>query len=159
MSQESESIELQGSLEGHTGWVTCIATAQDNPDILLSGSRDKSIVVWQLERKKTNNIEGPYEEVTGKMLRRLTGHNGFIQDIDISSDCQYCLSASWDKTLRLWNLKTGKTTRRFKGHTKDVLSVAFSADNRHIVSGSRDKTIAIWNTLCKLSILRFIYIL
>ena len=72
----------------------------------------------------------------------------------ISSDGAYALSASWDKTLRLWELATGATTRRFVGHTNDVLSVSFSADNRQIVSGSRDRTIKLWNTLgdCKFTI-------
>ena len=72
----------------------------------------------------------------------------------ISSDGAYALSASWDKTLRLWELSTGQTTRRFVGHTNDVLSVSFSADNRQIVSGSRDRTIKLWNTLgdCKFTI-------
>ena len=64
------------------------------------------------------------------------------------------MSASWDKTLRLWELSTGNTTRTFVGHTNDVLSVSFSADNRQIVSGSRDRTIKLWNTLgdCKFTI-------
>jgi len=72
----------------------------------------------------------------------------------ISSDGAYALSASWDKTLRLWELSSGTTTRRFVGHTNDVLSVSFSADNRQIVSGSRDRTIKLWNTLgdCKFTI-------
>jgi guanine nucleotide-binding protein subunit beta-2-like 1 protein len=72
----------------------------------------------------------------------------------ISSDGAYALSASWDKTLRLWELATGTTTRRFVGHNKDVLSVSFSADNRQIVSGSRDNSIKLWNTLgdCKYTI-------
>lgn len=72
----------------------------------------------------------------------------------ISSDGAYALSASWDKTLRLWELSTGQTTRRFVGHTGDVLSVSFSADNRQIVSGSRDRSIKLWNTLgdCKFTI-------
>lgn len=72
----------------------------------------------------------------------------------ISSDGAYALSASWDTTLRLWELSTGQTTRRFVGHTNDVLSVSFSADNRQIVSGSRDRSIKLWNTLgdCKYTI-------
>jgi WD40 repeat protein len=72
----------------------------------------------------------------------------------ISSDGAYALSASWDKSLRLWELSTGNTTRTFVGHTNDVLSVSFSADNRQIVSGSRDRSIKLWNTLgdCKYTI-------
>jgi guanine nucleotide-binding protein subunit beta-2-like 1 protein len=90
----------------------------------------------------------------GYARRALTGHNHFVQDVVVSSDGQFALSASWDKTLRLWDLNTGLTTRRFVGHTNDVLSVSFSPDNRQIVSGSRDKTIKLWNTLgeCKFNI-------
>merc|ERR1719436_362962 len=90
----------------------------------------------------------------GVPKRCLTGHNHFVSDVVMSSDGQFALSGSWDKTLRLWDLNAGITTRQFVGHTKDVLSVAFSADNRQIVSGSRDKTIKLWNTLgeCKYTI-------
>jgi guanine nucleotide-binding protein subunit beta-2-like 1 protein len=90
----------------------------------------------------------------GYPKRILHGHNHFVSDVVISSDGQFALSASWDHTLRLWDLNTGLTTRQFVGHTSDVLSVSFSADNRQIVSGSRDKTIKLWNTLgeCKYNI-------
>jgi len=92
--------------------------------------------------------------ITGKPERALKGHGHFISDVVMSSDGQFALTGSWDKTLRLWDLNTGQTTRQFASHTKDVLSVAFSADNRQIVSGSRDKTIKLWNTLaqCKYTI-------
>jgi len=140
------TFSLRGILRGHSGWVTCIAASQENPDLLLSGSRDKTIIIWNL----TRNAESSY----GVPHRALKGHSHFIQDIVISSDGQFALSGSWDATLRLWDLNYGTTTRRFVGHTKDVLSVAFSADNRQIVSGSRDKTIKLWNTLgeCKYTI-------
>lgn len=124
----AETLTLKGTLKGHSDWVTSIATPLDNSDTILSSSRDKSIIVWNLSRDETNY---------GVPRRRLTGHGHFVQDVVISSDGQFALSGSWDGTLRLWDLNTGATTRRFVGHTKDVLSVAFSVDNRQIVSGSR----------------------
>ncbi|GKT90430.1 LOW QUALITY PROTEIN: guanine nucleotide-binding protein subunit beta-like protein [Colletotrichum tofieldiae] len=113
--------------------------------MLLSASRDKTLIIWNLTRD---------ESQYGYPKRSLKGHSHIVSDCVISSDGAYALSASWDKTLRLWELATGTTTRRFVGHTNDVLSVSFSADNRQIVSGSRDRTIKLWNTLgdCKYTI-------
>jgi guanine nucleotide-binding protein subunit beta-2-like 1 protein len=144
-SAPTEHLVFKGDLKGHNGWVTSIATTMEAPDLLISASRDRSIIVWKLHRE---------EEKYGVAHKRLTGHSHYVQDVAISSDGQFALSGSWDGTLRLWDLNTGLTTRRFVGHTKDVLSVAFSADNRQIVSGSRDRTINLWNTLgqCKYSI-------
>jgi guanine nucleotide-binding protein subunit beta-2-like 1 protein len=140
-----EQLTLRGELKGHSGWVTAIATTHQDPNMILSSSRDKSVLIWQLTRE-----EGNY----GFARKSLLGHSHFVEDVIISSDGQFALSGSWDGTLRLWNLATGTTSRRFVGHTKDVLSVAFSTDNTKIVSSSRDKTIKLWNTLgdCKFTI-------
>merc|ERR1712037_427766 len=139
----TETLQLRGTLRGHNGWVTQITTNPKYPDMILSSSRDKSLIVWKLTRDDVGNYGIPQ--------KRLHGHGHFISDVVLSSDGHFALSGSWDKTLRLWDLSTGKTTRRFEDHTKDVLSVAFSADNRQIVSAARDKTIKLWNTLAQCS--------
>ncbi|KAL2826123.1 WD40-repeat-containing domain protein [Aspergillus cavernicola] len=141
----AEQLVLRGTLEGHNGWVTSLATSLENPNMLLSGSRDKTLIIWNLTRD---------EQAYGYPKRSLEGHSHIVSDCVISSDGAYALSSSWDKSLRLWELSTGQTTRTFVGHTNDVLSVSFSADNRQIVSGSRDRTIKLWNTLgdCKFTI-------
>lgn len=136
---------MRGQLKGHSGWVTAIATTAENADMILSASRDQTVIIWNLTRD---------EENYGYARRALTGHSHFVEDVVISSDGQFALSCSWDRTLRLWDLNAGTTTRRFVDHKNDVLSVAFSADNRQIVSGSRDRSIKLWNTLgqCKYTI-------
>jgi len=139
-----ENLTLRGQLSGHHGWVTAIATTPENPNMILSASRDKTVIIWALT----------HDANVGFARRALTGHHHFVEDVVISSDGQFALSCSWDATLRLWDLNTGATTKRFVGHKKDVLSVAFSPDNRQIVSCGRDKTIKLWNTLgeCKFTI-------
>lgn len=146
-----ESFRPVGTLEGHNGWVTQIATSQQYPDMLLSCSRDKQVIMWKLQREADSGEIGVNFGFAQKALR---GHGHFVSDVVLSSDGLYALSGSWDSTLRLWDLTAGKTARRFVGHKKDVLSVAISADNRQIVSGSRDHNIKLWNTIaqCKYSI-------
>jgi guanine nucleotide-binding protein subunit beta-2-like 1 protein len=148
----SEQLALRGTLTGHNDWVTSIATTQEDPNLVLSSSRDRSVMVWNLTGG--SQTDEPEMNSCGYALRALRGHNHFVSDVVISSDGQFALSGSWDGTLRLWEINSGKTTRSFVGHDKDVLSVAFSVDNRQIVSGSRDKTIKLWNTLgeCKYTI-------
>ncbi|KAE8710694.1 Guanine nucleotide-binding protein subunit beta-like protein [Hibiscus syriacus] len=140
-----EGLVLRGTMRAHTDMVTSIATPIDNSDMIVTSSRDKSIILWHLTKDEKNY---------GVARRRLTGHSHFVQDVVLSSDSQFALSGSWDGELRLWDLNAGTSTRRFVGHTKDVISVAFSIDNRQIVSASRDRSIKLWNTLgeCKYTI-------
>jgi len=140
---DSQALYLRGTLSGHNGWITAIATGEPGAqDTVLTASRDKTILSWNVSHSQ----DGEH-----KPKRALRGHGHFVQDVVMSSDGQFALSCSWDGMLRLWDINTGATTRRFFGHKKDVLSVAFSSDNRQIVSGSRDKTIKLWNILgeCK----------
>lgn len=140
-----EKLRFAAKLIGHNGWVTQIATSAAQPNRLVSSSRDKSIMVWDLSKSDDNY---------GSPIKSLKGHSHFVSDVVMSTDGMFALSGSWDGSLRLWDLNLATTRCRFTGHKKDVLSVAFSADNRQIVSGSRDKTIKLWNTLghCKYTI-------
>jgi guanine nucleotide-binding protein subunit beta-2-like 1 protein len=145
MSDAAAHLTYRGKLEGHNGWVTCLATNAANPNLLLSGSRDRTLISWEITRDPAQY---------GFAKKAMKGHSHFVSDCVLSSDGQFAMSSSWDKTLRLWNLNTGATKYTFTDHTKDVMSVAFSADNTKIVSAGRDKTIKLWNTVaeCKYTI-------
>lgn len=121
------------SLMGHRDWVTSLAAPSPSSGdsvSVVSASRDKTLFAW---------------DKNGAPLRRLEGHTGFVEDVAISNNGGFVLSASWDKSLRLWNLQTGETTMKFLGHSKDALCAAFSSDNRQILSGGRDKQLRVWN--------------
>jgi len=129
-------------LKAHSDRITSIAVAERNPNIFVSSSRDKSIVVWVLSEDSSKN---PIAK------KRLRGHSHFVSEIDLSSDGKFCISSSWDKSVRLWDISTGKCIKKFFGHEKDVYSVSFSEDNRQIISSSKDFTVKLWNTVghCK----------
>ena len=154
--QQSFKLEYRGFLKGHNGWVTCMKVGEEEvskdnyKEFLISGSRDRTLMVWDL----TDKSDADEEKELGKPRKVMKGHSHFVSDIDLSSDSRFCLSSSWDGTIRLWNLKTYTTRKTLLGHTKDVLSVAFSPDNRQIASGSVDKDLKIWNIhgVCKYTV-------
>ncbi|KAJ3284341.1 hypothetical protein HDU79_008279, partial [Rhizoclosmatium sp. JEL0117] len=61
-----------------------------------------------------------------------------------SHDSKTVISASYDKTIKLWSVETGECIKTLAGHSYSVRSVAFSPDSKTVVSGSDDKTINLW---------------
>ena len=54
------------------------------------------------------------------------------------------VSASWDKTLKVWDLGSGECQRTLQGHSAGVVCCAIAPDGRTVVSGSDDKTLKVW---------------
>lgn len=148
------SFNLLGSLKGHGGWVTSIVAPAERQDKIISSSRDKTVMVWDVSeeaRRKASYRAETEGALYGLPKWALVGHADFVQDVAVSSDGQFALSGSWDRTLHLWDVKSAHSRETFNGHTKDVTAVAFSADNRAIISASRDQSLRVWNILgeCK----------
>jgi len=141
MAHAAGHFTYEGVLKGHGGWVTGLAcpSTLDTPLKVVSTSRDKTIVAW----KGTDRLSNDPEAI--KPARRLEGHSGFVSDVALSNNAEFALTAAWDRSLRLWNLKTGDCITKFHGHEKDVLCCAFSPDNRQIISGGRDNKLKMWN--------------
>ena len=160
--KEQFSFEKIGVLEGHGGAVTSLVCGVDenNSPLLISGSRDKSIIRWKLHFDEPKEVitkldeleveEGKPTEIkkyiVGQPLKSFHGHNHFISSLALNSDGTKLISSSWDKTIRLWDVPSSKSELIFKGHTKDVLCLAFSHDERLIFSGGMDNSLMYWNT-------------
>ena len=55
------------------------------------------------------------------------------------------VTASRDKTLRLYDMKTGDAVRVLTGHTAFVACVAVTPDGRRAISGSFDRALRVWD--------------
>ena len=59
-------------------------------------------------------------------------------------DGQRAVSASQDKTLKVWELASGRELCTLSGHTDSVTAVAVTGDGRRAVSASEDQTLKVW---------------
>lgn len=103
---------------------------------LVSGSDDFTLFLWNPEQDK-------------KPLARLTGHQQLVNDVKFSPDGRILASASFDKSIKLWEAKTGKFIGTLRGHVQAVYMVSFSVDSRLLVSGSADSTLKLWDLKTK----------
>ncbi|KAK9412575.1 notchless protein 1 like [Crotalus adamanteus] len=103
------------------------------PERLVSGSDDFTLFLWLPAEDK-------------KPLTRMTGHQALINQVLFSPDTRTIASASFDKSIKLWDGRTGKYLTSLRGHVSAVYQIAWSADSRLLVSGSSDSTLKVWDT-------------
>jgi WD40 repeat protein len=77
----------------------------------------------------------------GETKTVLQGHTSPVIAVAVTSDGRRAVSASGDKTLRLWDLESGQTIHTLQGHTASVNAVAVTPDGRRAVSASEDATL------------------
>ena len=116
--------------EGHA---ECIYTIQYSPNYLVSGSRDRTVRVWDME---TRRLRG----------EPLVGHSGSVLclQFDESPDEDILITGSSDDSVIIWKFSTGKIIRTIeKAHQESVLNLKFS--KKWLVTCSKDKLIKVWN--------------
>eukprot|EP01016_Furgasonia_blochmanni_P030014 TRINITY_DN31362_c0_g1_i2.p1 TRINITY_DN31362_c0_g1~~TRINITY_DN31362_c0_g1_i2.p1 ORF type:complete len:150 (+),score=19.76 TRINITY_DN31362_c0_g1_i2:59-451(+) len=112
--------------------VNTVCALQD-PELMASGSSDKSVRVWRY--------------MTGECMKILQGHLERIKCVRALNE-PHCLVSSCggfqDNSIKIWNYVLGECTKTLTGHGGIVYSIC-SLDGDHIASGSEDLTVRIWS--------------
>eukprot|EP00892_Ulva_mutabilis_P011022 jgi/Ulvmu1/8292/UM041_0104.1 len=118
--------QLYGSRSGHQEWVTCVTYLQDGS--ILSGGMDSRLCLWSKGTSRSRSLEG---------------HTGSISQVCSDQTANLAISASYDKTIRLWTA-TGKCQGCLQGHIAPILEL--QTDNLgRLISGDRSGTVRVWD--------------
>jgi WD40 repeat protein/serine/threonine protein kinase len=121
-------------LAGHDEPVRSVSFSP-NGQLLLSGSEDHSVRVWDV--------------ALGKAVKALRGHGRSVRACEFSPDGKWALSGGDDESVRVWNVAGYQEMRVlhatvFSGHEDAVLSARYSGDGQQIITASRDRTASRW---------------
>ena len=111
----------------------CVYTIQYIGKYLVSGSRDRTLRIWDLD--------------TQRLVRKpLVGHSASVLclQFDNREKEDIIISGSSDTDVILWRFSTGEMLRKIpQAHRESVLNLKF--DHRFLVTCSKDRTIKIWS--------------
>jgi len=161
------------TLSSHTGPVTAVTFA--NSSVVISASLDGTVRAHDLHRYrnfKTLTAPTPVQFVSlavdpagelvtagttdpfhvyvwslqnGKILDILTGHLGPVCDLKFHPIRGTLASASWDGTVKIWDLYKREAEPESFSHTTDVVCCAFRPDGKHICAGTIGGTLSVWD--------------
>jgi WD40 repeat protein/tRNA A-37 threonylcarbamoyl transferase component Bud32 len=75
----------------------------------------------------------------------LRGHGAAVTGVAFAPSGSTIISASADKTVRIWNAGTGELLRTLQGHTGQIQSISVTKDGTKIATRGDDRTIKLWN--------------
>ncbi|MDM8558849.1 AAA-like domain-containing protein [Candidatus Parabeggiatoa sp. HSG14] len=121
--------------------VSSITWSSNDKILAIANSADNTISLWNIEMAPKDasmwEMKKPY------VLRQLRGHQNTVFALRFAANGRYLVSASFDRTLRVWDIKSGATVRVLQGHGTGVTSIAIH--DEQIFSASNDGTVRRWN--------------
>jgi WD40 repeat protein len=119
--------------------------------LMITGADDNSIKVWQTANKSVKDLF----EIDGALYllnTTLLGHESSVLSLALSPSDRLIVSASRDKSLRVWEVATGQQLYLMQGHASEVTSLFWLSDGETLISASADM-MAGWQVQIEVSIL------
>ncbi len=110
--------------------INALAISNDNK-LLAIGREKGDAILWDIDKQD--------------VVRVISGHQSAVTDVDFSPDNKLLLTASRDRTARIWDLGNAKKLPIIlDDHNDWVLTAKFDVTGDRIITGSMDNSLRIW---------------
>uniref|UniRef100_A0A8D1TZV8 Periodic tryptophan protein 2 homolog n=1 Tax=Sus scrofa TaxID=9823 RepID=A0A8D1TZV8_PIG len=110
---------------------SCVAV-DTSGEVVAAGAQDSfEIFIWSMQ--------------TGRLLDVLSGHEGPISGLCFNPTKSVLASASWDRTVRLWDMADSWRTTETLALTSDALAVTFRPDGAELAVATLNSQITFWD--------------
>jgi WD40 repeat protein/tRNA A-37 threonylcarbamoyl transferase component Bud32 len=83
---------------------------------------------------------------TGHLVREeVHAHNGVITGVSFRPDGKRVATASYDRTVKVWDVTTGKRLRTLLGQSRTFMGLGFSPDGRRLATCGEDSMVRLWD--------------
>jgi guanine nucleotide-binding protein subunit beta-2-like 1 protein len=122
-------------LIGHTRDVLSVALSADCRQI-LTGGRDHQIKIWNVKAECKHTVDKNAHTDAVSCVRFYHAQKPAI-----------CVTASWDKTIKVWDNTYMKLMHTFMGHKAQINSIDMVNNSSYLASGSHDGQIMVWDLI------------
>lgn len=131
-----------------TDTMTSIQISRDASKVVM-GTSESVVYMWDLQKmsskKKPEDVKLDPNASGDWGPTVYVGHSGPVYSASLSPDARFLMTASEDKTARLWSLETNSCLVAYKGHNYPVWDLAFAPLGIYFATASHDRTARIWS--------------
>ena len=80
-----------------------------------------------------------------KLMRVISGHQGWVRSIAVDWSNQWFASGSNDRTIKIWDMASGQLKITLTGHINTVRGLEVSKKHAYLFSCGEDKTVRCWD--------------
>jgi Prp8 binding protein len=128
---DAETGQQVKKMGEHTGVVNSVCPARRGPPLLVSGSDDGTVKLWDLRVRRCVQSYGD---------KRFAVTAVAFADV---ADAVY--AGGIDNDVRSFDLRTGEVALTLRGHADTITGISVSADGAHVLSNGMDSTLRVWD--------------
>ncbi|KAM7543119.1 hypothetical protein Aperf_G00000014301 [Anoplocephala perfoliata] len=117
-------------IRGHQNIVNSVDIARRGPQMIVSGSDDGTVRLWDRRQKtEVQNFQNTYQ----------------VLSVTFNDTAEMIFSGGIDNIIKGWDLRKLDVAMRLNGHTDTVTGLALSPDGNFLLSNAMDNTLRVWD--------------